>query len=41
MGVFYYVGSVGLAEDLAAMEENFATADEFYTEADKGYMQVR
>lgn len=39
MGVFYYVGSVGLAEDLVAMEENFATAEEFYTAAENGYMQ--
>lgn len=37
MGVFYYVQSVGLAEDLAVMEDNFKTADEFYTAADAAY----
>lgn len=40
MGIFYYVQSVGLAEDLVVMEENFETPEEFYTAADNGYQQV-
>lgn len=41
MGAFYYVHSVGLAEDLEVMEKDYQTADEFYTDADKAYTQVR
>nr|CAD7456133.1 unnamed protein product [Timema tahoe] len=39
MGIFYYVKSVALAEDLPGLEENFKTADEFYAKADVGYTQ--
>nr|CAD7199182.1 unnamed protein product [Timema douglasi] len=41
MGIFYYVKSVALAEDLPGLEENFKTADEFYAKADIGYTQVK
>ncbi|XP_054278334.1 ribonuclease kappa-B [Macrosteles quadrilineatus] len=38
MGIFYQVKSVALAEDLPHIHEaTFATVEEFYTEADKGY----
>nr|CAD7590150.1 unnamed protein product [Timema genevievae] len=39
MGIFYYVKSVALAEDLPGLEEKFNTADEFYAKADVGYTQ--
>ncbi|KAK3927149.1 Ribonuclease kappa [Frankliniella fusca] len=39
MGIFYFVRSVGLAEDLSVMEENFETMEEFYAAADSGYQQ--
>ncbi|XP_026278886.1 ribonuclease kappa-B [Frankliniella occidentalis] len=39
MGIFYYVQSVGLAEDLSVMEENFETQEEFYAAADSAYQQ--
>ncbi|XP_034237800.1 ribonuclease kappa [Thrips palmi] len=40
MGAFYYVQSVGLAEDLEVMETNYKDADEFYADADKAYTQT-
>lgn len=39
MGVFYYVQSVGLAEDLAIMEHNYDTSDAFFTAANNAYAQ--
>lgn len=40
MGIFYYVRSVALVEDLPLEEENFTTAEKFYADADRGYSQV-
>lgn len=40
MGAFYYVQSVGLAEDLEVMEKDYQSPDEFYSEADKAYTQT-
>lgn len=41
MGFFYYIHSVALIEDLNLDEETkFATAAEFYSEADKMYSLV-
>lgn len=39
MGVFFYIRSVALVEDLPMGEKNFTTLDDFYKEADRGYMQ--
>ncbi|XP_012277628.1 ribonuclease kappa-B [Orussus abietinus] len=39
MGVFFYVRSVALVEDLPLEGKVFETKDEFYTEADRGYTQ--
>jgi len=40
MGIFYYVRSVALVEDVPGMEEvHLTTLDAFYKEADKGYTQ--
>lgn len=38
MGVFYYMHSVALIEDLP-LKEHYETADEFYADADKAYSQ--
>lgn len=38
MGVFYYMHSVALIEDLP-LEEHYPTVEEFYVEADKAYQQ--
>ena len=40
MGIFYYVRSVALVEDLPLEEENITNAEDFYAEADRGYSQV-
>lgn len=41
MGIFYFVKSVALIEDLPIDEEHvFGTVEEFYAEADRGYTQV-
>jgi hypothetical protein len=41
MGIFYYVKSIALSEDLPGMEEGgFESTDEFYKIADRGYVQV-
>lgn len=39
MGVFYYIHSVALIEDLP-LEEHYPTPDEFYAAADRAYAQV-
>jgi ribonuclease kappa len=39
MGVFFYVKSVALVEDLPLGEKNFTTLSQFYVAADRGYMQ--
>ncbi|XP_063241444.1 ribonuclease kappa-like [Bacillus rossius redtenbacheri] len=40
MGIFYYVRSVALAEDLPGLEEeHFHTINDFYAKADLGYTQ--
>lgn len=39
MGLFYYMRSVALVEDLA-LEEHYHTPEEFYSEADRLYQQV-
>ena len=39
MGVFFYVHSVALIEDVP-LEEHFATPDEFYAAANTAYSQV-
>lgn len=39
MGVFYYIHSVALVEDLP-LEEHYHTPAEFYAAADKAYSQV-
>jgi ribonuclease kappa len=39
MGVFYYIHSVALIEDLQ-LKEHYETIAEFYSEADKAYSQV-
>lgn len=38
MGVFFYMKSVALAEDLPGHEEHFSSALDFYAAADKGYI---
>jgi ribonuclease kappa len=42
MGIFYYVHSVALAEDLPGVEEPHTPndLDEFYANIDRGYTQV-
>ncbi|KAI4468472.1 zinc finger c2h2 superfamily [Holotrichia oblita] len=40
MGVFYYIRSVALAEDVPGLEEHFESLEEFYAAADAGYTQV-
>jgi len=41
MGIFYYVRSIALSEDLPGVEEGgFKSADDFYEIADRGYLQV-
>lgn len=39
MGVFYYIHSVALVEDLL-LEEHYHTPEEFYAAADRAYSQV-
>ena len=39
MGVFYYIHSVALIEDLP-IEEHYKTPTEFYAAADRAYSQV-
>ncbi|KAJ9595696.1 hypothetical protein L9F63_013109 [Diploptera punctata] len=41
MGIFYYVRSIALAEDLPGVEseEGFKNAKDFYDIADRGYVQ--
>jgi len=40
MGIFYYVRSIALSEDLPGVEEGgFKSADDFYDIADRGYLQ--
>ncbi|KAI4468456.1 ribonuclease kappa [Holotrichia oblita] len=39
MGVFYYIRSVALAEDVPGLEEHFESLQEFYAAADAGYTQ--
>lgn len=39
MGVFYYIHSVALVEDLP-LEEHYPSPAEFYSAADKAYTQV-
>ncbi|KZC10943.1 PREDICTED: ribonuclease kappa-B [Dufourea novaeangliae] len=38
MGIFFYVKSVALVEDLP-LEGNFKNIKDFYTQADRGYTQ--
>ena len=40
MGVFYYIHSVALVEDLP-LKEHYPTPEEFYAAADRAYSQVR
>lgn len=40
MGVFFYIHSVALIEDLA-VEEHYANPHEFYAAADAAYLQVK
>lgn len=40
MGIFYYVKSVALVEDLPVGEENITDAAKFYADADRAYSQV-
>ena len=39
MGVFFYIHSVALVEDLA-VEPHYSDPNEFYAAADKAYLQV-
>lgn len=39
MGVFFYIHSVALVEDLA-VEHQYANPDEFYAAADKAFLAV-
>lgn len=39
MGIFFYIKSVALVEDLPLEGKYFTTKDEFYTEAERGYTQ--
>lgn len=38
MGIFYYLHSVALIEDLP-LKEHYDSVEEFYAEADKAYQQ--
>jgi hypothetical protein len=41
MGIFFYVKSIALSEDIPGLEEgHFESPDEFYKIADRGYEQV-
>jgi hypothetical protein len=41
MGIFYYVKSIALSEDLPGVEEGgFESPQQFYSIADRGYVQV-
>lgn len=40
MGVFFYIHSVALVEDLA-VEEHYSNPHDFYADADKAFTQVR
>ena len=40
MGIFYYVRSIALSEDIPGIEEPFENAKEFLDAADRGYVQV-
>jgi len=41
MGIFYYINSVALIEDIPLDEHMvYKDAQDFYTEADRGYTQV-
>lgn len=40
MGVFYYIHSVALVEDLP-LDEHYSSPEEFYAAADRAYSQVR
>ncbi|EFN85218.1 ribonuclease kappa [Harpegnathos saltator] len=39
MGVFFYIRSVALVEDLPLGNKNFTSLEHFYKVADRGYMQ--
>ncbi|XP_012227001.1 ribonuclease kappa-B [Linepithema humile] len=39
MGIFFYVRSVALVEDLPLGEKNFTSFDQFYDLVDRGYTQ--
>lgn len=39
MGVFFYIRSVALVEDLSLSEKNITSLDDFYMMADRGYTQ--
>lgn len=39
MGIFYYIKSVALAEDLP-LKESYEKLDDFYRDADRGYNLV-
>ncbi|XP_011700861.1 PREDICTED: ribonuclease kappa-B [Wasmannia auropunctata] len=39
MGIFFYVRSVALVEDLPLEKGNFTSIGEFYKEVDRGYTQ--
>lgn len=39
MGIFYYIKSVALAEDLP-LKESYDKIDDFYRDADRGYNLV-
>lgn len=38
MGIFFYIKSVALIEDLP-LEEEYDSPEKFYTDADRGYAQ--
>lgn len=40
MGVFYYIHSVALIEDLP-IHEHYESATDFYADADRAYSQVK
>lgn len=42
MGIFYYVKSIALSEDLPGVESEggFESPEDFYKIADRGYIQV-
>ncbi|KAF7400387.1 hypothetical protein HZH66_005571 [Vespula vulgaris] len=39
MGIFFYIKSVALVEDLPLEGKYFSNKEEFYTEAERGYTQ--